>query len=296
MTINLKGYKNNVGYRRIGDKIAVQLKENAEEQEQKHEQDPGKLAMMQAMARFLEEKRIVGERLAQVKHKIGIYSAKGGVGKTTIAVNVAYALSTMGYKVGLMDVDIDCPNVTLFIGLSEKIPQTYPLKPVEHQGVKVISTAMFVDDAKKPIIWRGPIQSKMIKDFLARTDWGELDYLIMDLAPGTSDTALTILQILNLDGFLIVTTPQRISALNATRSGAMVKRLNSSLLGVVENMSDGSKGTAEDVAKELGTVVLGRVKKDQKFNDFSDAGKVPVLTDDGIRQGFIDIIKRFINK
>ena len=221
--------------------------------------------------RVIQTKRQVKERLANIKHKIGVYSAKGGVGKTTVAINIAYALSLRGLKVGLLDADIDCPNVTMFLGMEDKIDPHAPLKLPVKDGVKVASTAMLVDELKKPIIWRGPMISKMISDFFLNTDWGELDYLILDLSPGTSDTPLTIMQLLDLDGFVIVTTPQKIAGLNSVRSGLMAKRLGAHILGVVENMSDGkeSAGTSEAVAA-LGTEFLGCIKRDDIFNRLSD--------------------------
>ena len=168
----------------------------------------------------IREKKEIEDKMLKVKHRIGIYSAKGGVGKTTTAINIAYALSSMGFKVGLLDADIDCPNVTLFLGINERIKE-YPLKPIEYKGVKVLSSAMLVEDPSKPIIWRGPMIAKMVSDFLKETEWGELDYLIIDLPPGTSDAPLSIMQLLSLTGFIIVTTPQHIAAVNAIRSGTI---------------------------------------------------------------------------
>ncbi len=142
----------------------------------------------------LRQKERVKQKLAGIKHKIGIYSAKGGVGKTTIAVNVAYALKDKGFKVGLLDADIDCPNVTMFLGIEEKMNREYPLIPVTKDGIKVASTAMVTDELKKPIIWRGALITKMLGDFFENTDWGDLDYLVIDLPPGClpGDTLVTM--------------------------------------------------------------------------------------------------------
>ncbi|MDE1856535.1 MAG: P-loop NTPase [Candidatus Micrarchaeota archaeon] len=230
----------------------------------------------------LKQKERVRAKLSGIKHKIGVYSAKGGVGKTTIAVNIAYTLSRMGYKVGLLDADIDCPNVTMFLGIDRMIGITVPIRPLEHNGVRVASTAMLVDEVKRPIIWRGPIITKMLGDFFENTEWGELDYLIVDLPPGTSDAPLTIMQLLDLDGFVIVTTPQRIASINAIRSGLMARRLGVSVLGIVENMSDGEASeNAREVGRTLGTEKLFSVGRDQSFNAFSDSGRVAVVEDDG---------------
>jgi len=232
------------------------------------------------------------ENLAKVRHKIGVYSAKGGVGKTTIAINTAYALKQLGYKVGLLDADIDCPNITAFLGIKERAQGEYPLKPVEKEGIKVMSSALFVDDAEKPIIWRGPLIAKMLEDFLENTDWGELDYLIIDLPPGTSDAPLSTMQLLELDGIVLVTTPQHIAALNTIRSGRMTRRMSVAILGVIENMSADAPAGAVEVAKALNTEVLGIVKVNKKFDELSDAGRVPAAEDAEIKKEFISIAEK----
>ncbi len=243
----------------------------------------------------VQQRSEIKKALSGIKHKIGIYSAKGGVGKTTVAVNLAYALKELGYSVGLMDADIDCPNVTFFVGLEKQVAPEYPLKPVEHNGVKVISTALLVDDKKEPIVWRGPLATKMLTDFLKNTEWGELDYLIIDLPPGTGDVPISIMQLLNLDGFVIVTTPQHIAAINTIRSGIMVKKFGINLYGVVENMSKGPVAGAKEVAEALKCDLLGAVPENQKISALADAGEVPVLEDSEIKKVFIEIAKKLIN-
>lgn len=249
----------------------------------------------QSILQVLEQKKRIKERMAGVKHRIGVYSAKGGVGKSTVAVNLAFALKSMGYGVGLLDADIDCPNITMLLGIGQKFPDEYPLRPFEKDGVRVLSTAMFVDDDKKPIIWRGPIIGKMIREFLENSDWGGLDYLIIDLPPGTSDAPLSIIQLLDLDGFLLVTTPQHIAAMNTIRSGMMAKRLGVAVLGVVETMSDGEPSGAEEVASAMKCEVLGSIRYNKKFADLGDAGLVPVNEDAEIKGEFIRIIKKIIS-
>ena len=252
-------------------------------------------AMHPSFVNVIRQKERVKAKLAGIKHKIGIYSAKGGVGKTTIAVNVAYALKDKGFKVGLLDADIDCPNVTMFLGINDRIETTLPLKPVIKDGIKVASTAMVVDDIKKPIIWRGALITKMLGDFFENTDWGELDYLIIDLPPGTSDAPLTIMQLLDMEGFVIVTTPQKIAALNSIRSGLMAKRLGMAILGIVENMSDGKEnGNTKNVEKELGVELLGTVKNDDTFKRLSDEGKIPLLESNEIAGEFGLIASKLI--
>jgi Mrp family chromosome partitioning ATPase len=245
------------------------------------------------IAAVLSKKQLVKANLEKVKHKIGIYSAKGGTGKTTIAINLAYALKELGYKVGLLDADIDTPNVALFLGINQRAEGAYPLKPVEKDGVKVISSSLFMDDSKKPIIWRGPLIAKLVEDFMQNTAWGELDYLVIDLPPGTSDSPLSIMQLLDMDGFILVTTPQHIAALNTIRSGLMIKRLNVAVLGVIENMSTADNlGGGKEVAEALNTELLGTIPYNEKFNKFSDSGKVPVEEDSEIREEFIRIASK----
>lgn len=244
----------------------------------------------------IRQKERLKEKLSGIKHKIGIYSAKGGVGKTTIAVNLAYALSKKGFKVGLLDADIDTPNISLFLGITEKMDtSSFPLKPLVKEGVKIASTSMVIDDVKRPIIWRGPLIVKMLGDFFENTDWGELDYLILDLSPGTSDAPLTIMQVLELDGFVIVTTPQRIAAINSIRSGLMAKKLNVSILGIIENMSEEHPSeNTKNVIESLGAPFLGLVKSDDKFNTYSDMGKIPVLEDLELAKTFDEIAGRLL--
>jgi ATP-binding protein involved in chromosome partitioning len=183
----------------------------------------------------------------------------------------------------------------LFLNIKQSGEPSYPLKPLEKNGVKVISTAMFVDENKRPIIWRGPMVAKMLSEFLEMTEWGELDYLIIDMSPGTSDSPLSVMQLVELDGFVLVTTPQHIAAVNAARSGMMAKRLGVPMLGVVENMSDGEERGAKEVAETLKCEFLGAVKNDKNFDALSDLGRIPVSEDNGIKEEFIIIAKRLIN-
>ncbi len=247
--------------------------------------------------RTIQQRQRVKEKLSNVKHKIGVYSAKGGVGKTTVAINVAYTLKQKGFKVGLLDADIDCPNITMFLGMDDaKMEPVIPLKPLEKDGIVVASTAMLVDELKRPIIWRGPIVAKMIGDFLENTDWGELDYLVIDLPPGTSDSPLTIMQVLSLDGFIIVTNPQKIAGINSIRSGLMAKRLGAPVLGVVENMSSGQPSDKTmEVVKTLDTVLLGTVARDGKIAEMTDRGRTHVLEDAGISRQFQAIVDKILD-
>jgi ATP-binding protein involved in chromosome partitioning len=249
------------------------------------------------MMRILNTKELLMQKLKEIKYKIGVYSAKGGVGKTTIAVNLAYSLAQNGLKIGLLDADIDCPNVTIFLGINSKLDGSFPLKPILYKDVKVLSTAMLTDELSKPIIWRGPLIAKMITDFLENTDWGELDYLIIDLPPGTSDAPLTIMQLLDLSGFIIVTTPQRISALNSIRSGLMARRLNMSIIGVIENFSvDKINSNSIEVAEKLHTDIIGSIPYKKEFAELSDHSEIPVLVNQDIKEIFDNISNNIIKK
>lgn len=253
--------------------------------------------MHPSFARVIKQRADLKAKLGAIKHKIGIYSAKGGVGKTTVAVNIAYALAKRGKSVGLLDADIDCPNLPMFLGLDkEKInTASLPLRPFVKDGVKVASTAMVLDEIRKPIIWRGPMITKMLGELFENFDWGELDYLVIDLPPGTSDSPLTIMQLLDLDGFLIVTTPQRISSVNSGRSGLMARKLNVPILGVVENMSSGepSQNTAE-LLRVLDTDLLGTISYDREFDRLSDSGRIPINENGALAAEFYTIVEKII--
>jgi ATP-binding protein involved in chromosome partitioning len=258
-------------------------------------QKPNDEVMHPSFINTLNTRDRIKKKLSNIKHKIGIYSAKGGVGKTTIAVNIAYELSKKGFSVGLLDADIDCPNITVFLGISEMMDTaSFPLKPLVKEGVKVASTAMLVDDLKKPIIWRGPIIVKMLYDFFENTDWGPLDYLIIDLPPGTSDAPLTIMQVLDIDGFVIVTTPQKIAMLNSIRSAMMARRLGKAVLGVVENMYEGSEGSMDELLKASGAKMIGRIGRDRRFSEASDNGEVAVLKYEDIDSAFSGIVNGLV--
>ena len=181
-------------------------------------------AKIEAMKRQFEQKKAIAESLSAIKYKIGVYSGKGGVGKTTVAVNLAVALAEQGHKVGLLDVDIDCPNVVKVLDISDVPASTNEnrMVPPSRFGVKVMSMAFFQKDENEAIIWRGPMIHNAINTFLQNTEWGELDYLIVDLPPGTSDAPLTVMQALEMDGFVIVTTPQILAKIDAKRSINMV--------------------------------------------------------------------------
>lgn len=265
-----------------------------EQQEKSVEAPKLEQGMHPSFLNVLMQKRNIKEKTAGIRHRIGVYSAKGGVGKTTIAVNIAYALSKLRKKVGLLDADIDCPDITFFLGMDDVVAQDYPLKPIIKDNIKVVSTAMFLPNKEKPIIWRGPMKAKMLCEFFENTDWGELDYLIIDLPPGTSDTPLSLMQLLDLDGIILVTTPQSIAAKNAIRAGLMAQSMNIHVFGVVETMSGERMYGSEEVSKTLKIPILGSIKYDPNFNKWSDHGKVPVVEDKQLMETFEDIVGKFV--
>ena len=227
---------------------------------------------LEQIKRSWQQKRQISSRLSKIGSKIGVYSGKGGVGKTTVAVNLAVTLAQMGYSVGLMDTDIDCPNANKVLGIDEKpTAQDGIIIPPEKYGVKIISMAFFQENEEEAIIWRGPMVHNAINQFLQTTDWGDLDYIIVDLPPGTSDAPLTVMQVLSLDGFVIVTSPQDLAKLDAKRSINMVRKLNVSVLGVVENFSGEmfGSGAGEELAEEMGLSFMGRIDLRPEYRDTS---------------------------
>ena len=234
------------------------------------------------------------EVLSGVKNIIAVASGKGGVGKSTVAVNIASALAKDGYKVGLMDTDIYGPSIPTMFNVFEKpnITTQKKLVPIERHGIKMVSMGFLVD-VNQAMVCRGPMATSAIKQFMTEVEWGELDYLIMDLPPGTGDIQLTIVQTVPLSGAVIVSTPQ-VVALDDVRKGvAMFKKVNVPVLGVVENMAYftppdmpekkyyifGDSG-AKHLAKEMGVPVLGEIPIEQTVRESGDNGLPIVLADD----------------
>jgi len=233
--------------------------------------------------------------LPGVKNTIAVASGKGGVGKSTIAVNLAVALAKDGASVGLIDADIYGPSIPLMLGIKEK-PKVYQDKatmrmiPLENYGIKVISIGFLVDE-NAPVIWRGPMASGAVKQFMTDVEWGELDYLIFDMPPGTGDIQLTLVQTVPLTGSIIVTTPQEVSLIDARKALKMFTRVNVPVLGVIENMSyfiapdTGKKydifgiGGGSNLAKELNVPFLGGLPIDSKIRQGGDKG-VPIVYDE----------------
>lgn len=225
-----------------------------------------------------------------IRNAVAIASGKGGVGKSTVAVNIAVALAQAGARVGLLDADIYGPNIPTMMGVGKLPPPTKEkLVPAKAYGVKVMSIGLLVKP-DQPLIWRGPMLHSAIRQFLSEVEWGELDYLIVDLPPGTGDAALSLAQSLALSGGIIVTLPQQVSLEDARRGMEMFRQLNVPILGVVENMSylelpDGTRmdifgtGGGEQLAKEGSVQFLGTIPIDSKVRMGGDNGK-PVIVED----------------
>ena len=260
------------------------------EQRKERTMSPQEQARLDSIKRTWQQRRAITDRLGRIKTKIGVYSGKGGVGKTTVAVNLAVTLAQKGYRVGLMDADIDCPNATRVIGATE--PPTYvdgEFTPAIAFGVNVMSMAFFQENEEEAIIWRGPMVHNAINQFLQSTDWGDLDFLIVDLPPGTSDAPLTIMQVLQLDGFVVVTTPQALAKLDAKRSINMIKKMNVNVLGVVENFSGDvfGSGAGEELAKEMDLPFLGRL---ELRRDYRDGTRPTVMVSKKVSQEYDNLL------
>ena len=224
-----------------------------------------------------------------VKHVIMVLSGKGGVGKSTVSVNLAYALSAHGKKVGLLDLDMHGPNIPKMLGLEEHKLQVMGdrIEPVHVTGnLSVISMAFLLPDTSTPIIWRGPMKMAAIQQFLAEVNWGTLDYLVVDLPPGTGDEALTIAQLApNVRGAVIVTTPQDVATLDARKSAKFIEKLGLPVIGVIENMSGMlcphcggeidlfGKGGGKKIAEELNVPFLGSIPLDIEMRKAGDEGR-----------------------
>jgi ATP-binding protein involved in chromosome partitioning len=236
---------------------------------------------------------------------IAVASGKGGVGKSTVSVNLALALKALGNRVGLLDADVYGPSVPLMMG-SEATPRAgedKKLYPVEKYGISLISMGFFLDD-QSPVIWRGPIVMGIIRQFLRDVLWGELDYLIVDLPPGTGDAALTLAQEIPLNGGVIVSTPQDVALLDVNRGIAMFKQVNVPIFGIVENMSYylcPHCGEREDIfghggVQRTGLEVLGEIPIVEEVRTAGDEGKPIVLQspDHAVSRAFHAIANRVI--
>jgi len=248
---------------------------------------------LKVTARVMEGRAIsMDELIPDVKNIIAVASGKGGVGKTTIAVNLALALARTGAKVGLLDADIYGPSVPLMLG-AEGDPQVLKnkIQPPNVEGIKVISMGFFYEQSQQAGIYRGPIVSGIIKQFLTDVDWGSLDYLIIDLPPGTGDAPLTMAQTIPVTGIIIVTTPQDVAMNVAVKALGMFSKLNVPIVGVIENMSYlqcphcsehinvFGKGGGQKISEKFGIPFLGEIPLSPQIMEGSDKGKPVIVSD-----------------
>ena len=228
--------------------------------------------------------------LPGVSNIIAVGSGKGGVGKTTLSVNLALALAKLGHKVGLLDADVYGPNVPLMLGTNAqpKAVSNERIEPILAHGLKVISVG-FLNPGDKPIIWRGPMLHQIIRQFLNSVEWGQLDYLVIDLPPGTGDVALSLIQTVPLTGAVVVSTPSDVSLQDGRKAIEMFRQMKVDLVGMVENMSYFvcpyckheidifSRGGAERTAQQFGVAFLGAIQLDPELRKAGDTGKPAVL-------------------
>jgi ATP-binding protein involved in chromosome partitioning len=250
----------------------------------------------------------VAASMAKVKYKIMVMSGKGGVGKTTVAANLAFALGMQGLEVGLMDADIHGPDIPKILGIEDQRPEITGdmIKPIlVTPRLRAMSIGFLLPDRDSPVIWRGPMKMNAIRQFLSEVDWGNMDYLIIDLPPGTGDEPLSVAQLLKkVDGSVIVTTPQDLALLDSRKAVNFSGVLNVPVIGIVENMSGfvcphcGKEinifkyGGGERAAQELGVPFLGRVPLDPNMVEAADRGEPFVMQKDSkVSEAFAQIVQ-----
>ena len=262
-----------------------------------------------------KDSRIRGKKIPGIKHIVGVSSAKGGVGKSTITANLAISLSNIGYKVGVLDADIYGPSQHIMFGLEKQVPSSVnidgsiKIRPIENYGVKMISIGFFAQ-AQQAVVWRGPMASKALNQMIWDSYWQELDYLLVDLPPGTGDIHLSLVQSIPVTGIVMITTPQEV-ALSDVRKGANMFQMESigvPILGIVENMSyfeDTNnikhyifgKGGGADLSKELDVKLLAEIPLLEKIRSSSDLGTpVALSSDNNISDIFLNLSHNIVKE
>jgi len=237
---------------------------------------------------LIEQEKRLKEKMSGIKHKFIVMSGKGGVGKTTVAVNLAYALSMSGKKTGILDIDLHGPDIAKMLGIEDRSVFTggSGIEPViVDENLKAVSIALLGRDPDQPVIWRGPAKAAVIRQFLSDVIWGELDYLIIDSPPGTGDEPLSACQLIpGVSGIIIVTTPQDVAVLDARKSVLFAREIKVPVAGIIENMSGFvcphcravtdifKKGGGERAARELNVPFLGSVPFEPEFVELGDKG------------------------
>ena len=258
-----------------------------------------------------EEEIKVSRTLAKIKNRLLVFSGKGGVGKSTVAVNLALAFARKGLKVGLLDVDIHGPNLAKMLGVEDKKMDISSdgIKAVDvNKNLKLVSMSFLLQDPNIPVIWRGPMKMKAIQQFLGDVDWGELDWLIIDSPPGTGDEPLSIAQLIPATGAVVVTTPQEVSVMDSRKAVVFALKLNLKVMGIIENMSGMvcphcgkridlfKEGGGYKAALELGVPFLGKIPIDPQIVTSGDEGKpfVATLPESQAGKAFMNIVENIM--
>jgi ATP-binding protein involved in chromosome partitioning len=258
-----------------------------------------------------EEEVRVSKTLSRIKNRILVFSGKGGVGKSTVAANLALALAQRGKMVGALDVDIHGPNLAKILGVENRKMDISAerIRPVQvNENLKLVSMSFLLQDPDLPVIWRGPMKMKVIRQFLSDVEWGDLDWLVIDSPPGTGDEPLSVAQLIPATGAIVVTTPQEVSVLDSRKAVVFAMKLNLRVLGIIENMSGlicphcGRRidlfktGGGERAAAELGVPFLGRIPIDPQIVVSGDEGKpfADVQKDSEASRAFREIVDKIL--